>query len=230
MEVKWKQHFKIIWKSWGFSILVAILVATSFKSAIADWNVVPTGSMKPTILEGDRIFINKLAYDLKVPYTTKAVATWAQPERGDIVVFYSPLDGTRLVKRVIGLPGETVAMQANRLYINGRATGYTLPEDVVGGSGSAETGAYILTEELPGRRHPVRIMPGAFSPKSFAPLTVPEGHYFLIGDNRDNSADSRYFGFVPRGQIVGKALAVVVSLDIFNWYKPRWERSFTRLP
>jgi signal peptidase I len=230
METKWQQRIRLIWKSWGFSILVAVLVATSFKSAIADWNVVPTGSMKPTIVEGDRIFINKLAYDLKVPYTTWHLMTWADPQRGDIVVFYSPADGTRLVKRVIGLPGDTLAMQNNRLYINGRATMYALPAEQATDALRLKRPAYTLQEELPGRQHPVLIMPGAFSPKSFAPLRVPKDHYFMMGDNRDNSADSRYFGFVRRERIVGQALAVVVSLDIFNWYKPRWERSFTRLP
>ena len=103
--LKNKKRLKTIFKSWWFSLIVAILVATSFKSAIADWNDIPTGSMKPTILIGDRIIINKLAYDLKIPYTTLHLAQWANPKRGDIVVFYSPEDGKRLIKRVIGVPG-----------------------------------------------------------------------------------------------------------------------------
>ena len=94
-----KTNLKRFWKGWGYSIFVALIVATSLKSAIADWNIVPTGSMKPTILEGDRIFVNKLAFDLKVPYTTLHIAEWGAPQRGDIVVFYSPLDGKRLVKK-----------------------------------------------------------------------------------------------------------------------------------
>ena len=100
------------------------MIATSFKSAIADWNIVPTGSMKPTILEGDRIFVNKLAYDLKIPYTTLHIATWGAPQRGDIVVFYSPVDGTRLVKRVVGIPGDSIAMRNNQLTINGEDIRY----------------------------------------------------------------------------------------------------------
>ena len=114
-----RTHLKMIWKGWGCSVLIALLLATSFKSAIADWNVVPTGSMQPSILEGDRIFVNKLAFDLKVPYTTWHIAEWGSPVRGDIVVFYSPVDGQRLVKRVVGLPGDTIAMRNNRLVING---------------------------------------------------------------------------------------------------------------
>jgi len=78
----------MFWKGWGYSIVVALILATSFKSAIADWNIVPTGSMKPTIVEGDRIFVNKLAYDLKIPYTTWHIAEWSDPQRGEIVVFY----------------------------------------------------------------------------------------------------------------------------------------------
>ena len=89
------KRITFLWKSWIFSIFAALLIATTFKSAIADWNIVPTGSMNPTIVEGDRIFVNKLAYDLKIPYTTWHIAKWSNPERGDIVVFYSPEDGKR---------------------------------------------------------------------------------------------------------------------------------------
>ena len=102
-------------KGWGFSIIAAVLIATSFKSAIADWNDVPTGSMKPTILVGDRVFINKLSYSFKIPYTTWHIAWWGTPEHGDIVVFYSPADGKRLIKRVIGLPGDKIELLDNKL-------------------------------------------------------------------------------------------------------------------
>jgi len=84
MKRPWKQELVMLWKGWGYAILVSVLIATSFKSAIADWNIVPSGSMKPTIVEGDRIFVNKLAYDLKIPYTTIHLAEWSTPQRGDI--------------------------------------------------------------------------------------------------------------------------------------------------
>jgi len=119
----WLKKGRLIWKSWAFSFLVALLIASSFKSAIADWNVVPTGSMKPTIVEGDRILVNKLAYDLKVPFTTRHLAKWGDPRRGDIAVFFSPVDGRRLVKRVIGLPGDTIALENNHLLVKGEAVG-----------------------------------------------------------------------------------------------------------
>src|SRR4051794_11925214 len=92
-------------------LLILAVVLFSIRSSLADWNDVPTGSMKPTILEGDRVFVNKLAYDLKVPFTTWHLADWANPKRGDVVVFYSPHDGIRLVKRVVGLPGDLIELR-----------------------------------------------------------------------------------------------------------------------
>src|SRR5256885_2465447 len=101
--------------------LAMLLVISSLRSALADWNDVPTGSMKPTIEEGDRVVVNKLAYDLKIPFTTIEVAKWGDPKRGDIVVLFSPEDGTRLVKRVVGVPGDRIEMRENQLFINGKA-------------------------------------------------------------------------------------------------------------
>ena len=124
MKKSLKQNFIIFWKGWGFSVLIALIIATSFKSAIADWYVVPTGSMKPTIIEGDRVFVNKLAYDLKVPYTTWHIAEWDVPQRGAIVVFPSPADGTRLIKRIVGIPGDAVEMKNDQLIINGKKVKY----------------------------------------------------------------------------------------------------------
>src|SRR5258706_13883307 len=107
-----------LWREYrGFTLFVILMVA--FRSSLADWNTVPTGSMKPTILEGDRILVNKLAYDLRVPLTHISILRFADPQRGDIVVFDSQAADTRLVKRVIGLPGDVVEMKNNRLRING---------------------------------------------------------------------------------------------------------------
>lgn len=226
------KHFKIFWKGWGYSILVAFILATSFKSAVADWNIVPTGSMKPTILEGDRIFVNKLAYDLKIPYTTLHIAEWGDPQRGDIVVFYSPADGRRLVKRVVGMPGDSIAMRNNQLIINGEKIKYEPINYLKTNDPSLRGNAnqYGFVENLCDTRHPVMIMPQRPSLRSFGPVTIPKGKYFMMGDNRDNSADSRYFGFVERSRIVGQATAIVISLDINNSHSPRWERFFTDLP
>lgn len=232
MKESWKTNLKIFWKGWGYSIFVALIIASSFKSAIADWNIVPTGSMKPTILEGDRIFVNKLAYDLKIPYTTLHIAEWGNPQRGDIVVFYSPADGKRLVKRVIGIPGDSIAMQNNQLIVNDEKIAY----EPIGDSEmndlllSMNANQYGFIENLNHTRHPVMITPQRPSLRSFGPVAVPEGKYFMMGDNRDNSADSRYFGFVKRNRIVGRATSIVISLDINNKHQPRWKRFFTDLP
>ncbi|MDY6905171.1 MAG: signal peptidase I [Thermodesulfobacteriota bacterium] len=232
MENSWKKKIKTFWRSWGYSILVAVIIATSFKSAVADWNVVPTGSMKPTILEGDRIFVNKLAYDLKIPYTTLHIAEWGAPQRGDIVVFYSPLDDKRLVKRVVGVPGDSIAMQNDQLIINGEKIMYEpIPPAAVGRpSQGMGTGRFCFSENLNDTRHPVMITPQRPALRSFGPVVVPDGKYFMMGDNRDNSADSRYIGFIDRSCIVGQATSVVISLDINDNYKPRWARFFSQLP
>jgi len=226
-----KHRIAMLWKGWGFSILIALIVATSFKCAIADWYIVPTGSMKPTIVEGDRIFVNKLAYDLKIPYTTWHIAEWGAPQRGEIVVFYSPADGKRLVKRVVAVAGDVVAMQHNQLVINGKKASYE-PADLSEAlhmTLQMDAAQYGLSENLGGRRHLVMVTPRRPSLRSFGPVTVPDGKYFVMGDNRDNSADSRYFGFVDRRRVVGHAASIVVSLDIHHQYRPRWERFFTRL-
>jgi signal peptidase I len=227
-----KKNLKLFWKGWGCSIFIALIIATSFRSAIADWYVIPTGSMKPTIVEGDRVLVNKLAYDLKVPYTTWHIAEWGAPQRGEIVVFYSPSDGKRLVKRVVGIPGDSVAMRNNQLIINGRKIKYEPINHLRLGdlSLSMDANQYGFIENLSDTRHPVMITPQHPSLRSFGPVTIPKGNYFMMGDNRDNSADSRYFGFVERSRVLGQATSIVISLDINNKYQPRWERFFTELP
>src|SRR5262245_51811636 len=111
-------------KSWLKPLATALIAMVTFRSAVADWNVVPTGSMKPTILEGDRIFVNKLAYDLKVPFLEQPLLEWSDPKRADIVTFRSPIDGTLFVKRVVGLPGDRIEMRDNRLFVNGKPATY----------------------------------------------------------------------------------------------------------
>jgi signal peptidase I len=232
VDTKREKRICLFWRSWVFSILVALFIATSFKSAVADWNIVPTGSMKPTIVEGDRIFVNKLAYDLKLPYTTRHLARWNDPERGDIVVFFSPADDKRLVKRVIGLPGDTIAMRNNGLIINGKALTYerVYPDEIDDKYFIKVLYKYCYKENLFGRKHPVLFTPDRPSLHSFGPVTVPKDFFFMLGDNRDNRADSRYFGFVERDRIVGEATAIVASFNRDYNYLPRWERFFKILP
>jgi signal peptidase I len=230
-EIISKQRWIGYWREFK-SIALTILLLTAVRSAIADWNDVPSGSMNPTIVEGDRVFVNKVAYDLKVPFTTWHVAQWSNPKRGDIVVFFSPVDGTRLVKRVIGLPGDKVEMVNDHLYLNGRAARYEpLPASAGRDVPPTTRGPRLFAAEKAAESpsHAVTILPLVAARRSFAPLTVREGEYFMMGDNRDDSYDSRYWGTVKRDRIVGRASLVVLSVDRQNYYKPRWRRFFTEL-
>ncbi len=185
--------------------------------------------MQPTIVEGDRVWVNKLAYDLKVPFTTWHVAEWNNPERGDIVVFFSPKDGTRLVKRIIGLPGDKVEMRGGQLWLNGAPVEYSEPASATTTVSGQEIPAERSLELLPQHPHRVQAIPAVSSIRDFAPVTVAADHYFMMGDNRDNSFDSRFFGTVERSQIVGRASSVVLSFEPERWFRSRNERWFSAL-
>jgi signal peptidase I len=203
----------------------------SIRSSLADWNVVPTGSMQPTILVGDRVLVNKVAYDLKVPFTTWHIAEWSNPKRGDIVVFFSPKDGTRLIKRVIGLPGDAVELRNDQLFINGQAVNYTALDPAISNQLGTPDHVHSLfaTEQLPPHSHAVMTLNEVPAMRTFGPVHVSDGHYFVMGDNRDNSFDSRFFGTVDRSQILGRATSVVLSLDKNNYWLPRWSRTCSSL-
>jgi signal peptidase I len=220
------------WKENRGVILFFAFIVTPLKSTLADWNWVPTGSMNPTILEGDMVFVNKAAYDLRFPLTLHRLAKWGNPERGDIVVLFSPEDDMRLVKRVIGLPGDQLEMRDNILYINGQQLSYSkLPSEItVEMPGALKQRAVFAQEELIDRKHPVMAVPQVPTPKrSFAKIVIPNNQYFVMGDNRDLSKDSRYFGFVDRERIVGKATNIIVSFNILDKYQPRWDRFLSAL-
>ena len=203
--------------------ILMLLVISSLRSALADWNDVPTGSMKPTIEEGDRVVVNKLAYDLKIPFTMIEVAKWSDPKHGDIVVLFSPADGVRLVKRVIGLPGDRIEMRDNQLFVNGKAAEWK----PVGQREDDEQGtSFVVEETMYGKTHDVMFTPQIPAMRSYGPLVVPPGRYFVMGDNRDNSNDSRFIGMIERRRIVGKAMAVAFSLDRAHWFRPRLHRFF----
>jgi signal peptidase I len=220
-----------LWRQWRFTVLFIVFVIVPVKSSLADWNWVPTGSMNPTILEGDLIYVDKLAYDLRFPLTLHRVARWSEPQRGDVVICLCPDDGTRLVKRIIAGPGETVQLRDGMLFLNGRPLTYETPAaDYAGRLPDDLAGRCVVTlEDLGGAVHPVVRIPGIRAARDFGPVTVPDGCYFVLGDNRDNSRDSRFFGFVPRQNILGKARAVVLSFDITDKYQPRFNRFLSRL-
>ena len=222
-----RDHADWLWREWIKPLLVVGIVLGSFRSAIADWNDVPSGSMKPTILEGDRVFVNKIAYDLKIPFTTWRVTEWSNPQRGDVVVLYSPHDEKRLIKRVVGLPGDRIEMKDHRLIVNGVQADYQ-PLDAASFAG-LEPDVSAYREKAPEARvHTMLMSTSQPSKASFELVELPPGRYFVMGDNRDNSFDSRWFGTVDRMRILGRATAVVLSFDFKN-KRPRWDRFFTRL-
>jgi signal peptidase I len=201
--------------------LLFLLGLGLFRTAVADWNPIPSGSMRPTLLEGDVVLVNRLAYDLKLPLTDMAVAHLGEPRRGDVVTLHSPQDGTRLIKRIVGLPGDVIEMRNEVLFVNGRPADYgdlvRVPEEPRGE-------ALRTTERLSEREHAVQFLPGRPAERSFPPMRVPEDAYFVLGDNRDDSADSRYIGMVPRRLLIGRAHHILVSADILGDWMPRLAR------
>jgi signal peptidase I len=209
---------KQLYKFWtnNRSLIVFIILMSVFRSAVADWYEIPTGSMKPTIEEGDRILTDKMAYDLRIPFTHVSLLRMADPQTGDIIVFDSKVADNRLIKRVIGVPGDTIVLENNELIINGKKLNYTNLQ--------SNTTSSDKIENLNGYKHSIRVanIPSRLS--GFDEITIPEHYYLAMGDNRDNSADSRVIGLIPRDELLGKAERVIVSLDYDNYYLPRTER------
>ena len=211
--------------------LVFLLGFGVFRTAIADWNPIPSGSMRPTILEGDVVLVNRLAYNLKVPLTDTALARLAEPQRGDIVTFSLPKDGTRLIKRIVALPGETVEMRGSVLFIDGVAAQYDSRSQQAEPIGQGATVMAVHAMETiaganggAGQPHPVQFLPAVNAKRNFGPLRVPADSYFMLGDNRDNSEDSRYIGAVPRHLLIGRAHHLVLSAAINGNWLPRLDR------
>ncbi|CAN7361935.1 signal peptidase I [Massilia sp. LjRoot122] len=204
--------------------LMFMLLFGVFRTAVADWNPIPSGSMRPNLLEGDVVFVNRLAYNLKVPLTDVVIARTGEPQRGDVVTFASPQDGTRLIKRVLALPGDRVEMRSERLVINGVESQYSVEELVRESTPQGSMDALRMDEVVDGRRHRIQVLPQRLVVRDFGPVTVPQDAYLMLGDNRDNSADSRYIGFVPRHLLIGRAERILVSADYQGNWMPRTER------
>lgn len=213
------------WLRHNRSLLAFMFLLVFFRSAIANWYPIPSSSMHPNILEGDVVFVNRLAFDAKIPFTDKTIFHIDNPQRGDIVVFMSPVEDVRLIKRVVGLPGDRVELQNNHLTINGQPQVYTRvdskPELLENGLTVTAT---RLKEEGLARAHQIQILSDVSSKSTFQPIVVPDGEFLVMGDNRDNSADSRYIGFVRRDLLIGRAVGVMVSADIKGNWLPRLER------
>ncbi|HEY6943437.1 signal peptidase I [Dokdonella sp.] len=195
-----------------FPVLLVILL---FRSFIAEPFKIPSGSMMPTLLVGDFILVNKFAYGLRLPVLNTKILDVGEPKRGDVFVFRYPQNPKEdYIKRVIGLPGDEITYRNKILYVNGKAveeTGlgaYTGPAE----PGHRMDGAQVKRENLDGIEHRILELPQAWGAKEGS-WTVPSGHFFAMGDNRDNSADSRFWGFVPEENLVGKAFVIWMNWD-----------------
>jgi signal peptidase I len=184
------------------AIIIAVLIALFIRTFILGNYEIPSGSMKPTLLVGDRIFVNKLIYGVKIPYFRNIIIPLAEPKRGEAIVFIYPKDRSKdFIKRVIGLGGDTIAIKNKKIFINGKEH-------------SDSFGVYVDQT----------IYPASMQLRdNFGPVKVPAGSIFVMGDNRDQSFDSRYWGFVDLKDVEGKAFIIY-----WSWNKEdtniRWER------
>jgi signal peptidase I len=203
------------------SFFPVILIVLLLRSFLVEPFRIPSGSMMPTLLVGDFILVNKFSYGIRLPVVNAKIIEIGEPRRGDVVVFRFPLDqSVDYIKRVVGVPGDRIAYRNKTLYVNGEAQSQQ-PDGVYQGigGGARETGVLMAKEDLASVQHDILINPLA---PDFAPgcrvlwkgeITVPDGHYFVMGDNRDNSNDSRCWGMVPESNLVGKAFAIWMSWD-----------------
>jgi signal peptidase I len=226
-------HWALLWE-WAKSFQIAIVLFLLVRAFLVEAFKIPSGSMERTLLVGDFLLVNKLVYGAEVPLTGKHLPALRQPERGDVIVFQWPEDRTKnFVKRLVGLPGDTLAMRDGVLYINGLAQAEryitrTEPDiDPAGEEFRWQRNYLVRTAEASVSYHPSR--------NNWGPLVVPESRYFVLGDNRDNSLDSRYWGFVPAELLRGRPMFVYYSYapdssQRFSWVtRIRWDRIGARV-
>jgi signal peptidase I len=189
-------------KEYAEAIIIAILIALFIRTFIVQAFKIPSGSMKPTLVVGDHILVNKFTYGVKIPFVRNTLIPVGEPARGDIVVFIYPEDRSKdFIKRVIAVGGDTVQIRNKQIYVNG-----SIYRDNVG----------VYVDD--------RIIPGSMQPRdNFGPVKVPPGHLFVMGDNRDQSYDSRFWGFVELKDVMGKAFIIYWSWD-GEGSSVRWER------
>jgi len=200
-----------------FPVLLFVLIIRSF---VFEPFRIPSGSMEPTLLQGDFIFVKKYSYGLRLPVTETKIVETGAPKRGDVVVFRLPSDPSiNYIKRVIGLPGDEVTYEDHRLSINGRLMELAPIVDL---SSRQPT---VHSEQLDDRRHEIKIL----NPRSRQDGTwiVPDGEYFMMGDNRDNSTDSRFISAIPESYLVGEAVRIWMHMDGLTW--PDWGRVGTKI-
>ncbi len=208
------------------SLFPVVFLVLGLRSFLAEPFRIPSGSMMPNLLIGDFILVNKFSYGIRLPVINKKIFAVGEPKRGEVFVFRypgmsvdDPTIGTDYIKRVIGLPGDTISVQENRISVNGVPFSYAESGIFIGQGVSAPQNGYkIFTEKMPSIDHTIleddNISIGQRT--SNGTWIVPAGHYFAMGDNRDNSADSRYWGFVPEQNLVGKAM--LIWLNCSGWF------------
>lgn len=197
------------------SFFPVLLLILGFRSFLAEPFKIPSGSMMPTLLVGDFILVNKFAYGLRLPVLNTKILAVGEPKRGDVFVFRYPENPKEdYIKRVIGLPGDEITYRNKTLYINGKeiAESYLGPYTGPSEPTNRMTGAQVKLEQLEGVDHRIMELP-QLQIGHEGTWKVPDGYYFAMGDNRDNSLDSRFWGFVPEANLVGKALIIWMNWD-----------------
>lgn len=228
-----KTPLKILVREYSESLLVAVILALVLRFFVISAYKIPTGSMVPTLKVGDLIFAYRLPYGFPIPFSGGERWSSKLPQRGDVVVFrYPGNESVNYVKRVVGLPGDRIEIRNKHLFVNDREAGYkALPSDVIKDLPGGED-YDVFQESLEDSTHSV-IINKADETDFFGPVVVPPGHFFVLGDNRDSSDDSRYWGTVPLKNLEGKVVMVWMSLDwMHRWADDRlpsvrWERVFT---
>ncbi len=227
-EQRQRKPKRSFYKEWIEPFLIAAVVALFIRQFIVEAFKIPSGSMIPTLTIGDHLLVNKFLYGPRIPFTDLRFFRWKEPKRGDIIVFKYPEDEDKnFIKRIIGLPGDKIEIRRGVLRINDQPV--TLTEARPSGGGAAReaaasaNGQRLFEEDLGAVRHQVQYLYDQ-QERNFGPVTIPPEQVFVMGDNRDNSQDSRVWGFVHFDKILGKALIIYWSWDGNEGRWLRWER------